>query len=30
LPAGLAAGKGPVRVMISGTEKDLEGSPLSV
>lgn len=29
LPAGLA-GKGPVRVMIVGTEKDLEGSPLSV
>jgi len=28
LPAGLAAGKTPVRVMIAGTEKDLEGSPL--
>jgi hypothetical protein len=30
LPAGLAAGKGPIRVIIAGTEKDLEGSPLSL
>lgn len=30
LPAGLTAGTAPVRVMIAGTEKDLEGSPLSV
>lgn len=30
LPAGLTAGTGPVRVMIAGTEKDLEGSPLSL
>jgi len=28
LPSGLATGKTPVRVMIAGTEKDLEGSPL--
>ena len=28
LPAGLSAGSGPVRVMIAGIEKDLEGSPL--
>jgi hypothetical protein len=30
LPAGLAVGKSPVRVMIAGTEKDLEGSPLTL
>lgn len=30
LPAGLAAGKSPIRVMIAGTEKDLEGSPLTL
>lgn len=30
LPAGLAAARGPVRVTIAGTEKDLEGSPLSL
>lgn len=29
LPPGLAAGKSRVRVTIAGTEKDLEGSPLS-
>ena len=30
LPAGLTAGMGSIRVMIAGTEKDLEGSPLSL
>lgn len=30
LPAGLAAGTGRVRVLIAGTEKDLEGSPLNL
>ena len=30
LPAGLAVGKSPIRVMIAGTEKDLEGSPLTL
>lgn len=30
LPAGLAAAGGPIRVMIAGTEKDLEGSPLAL
>ena len=30
LPAGLAAARSPVRVMIAGTEKDLEDSPLSL
>lgn len=29
LPAGLSVGKSPIRVMIAGTEKDLEGSPLT-
>lgn len=29
LPAGLAAGNSPIRVVIAGTEKDLEGSPIS-
>ncbi|MCW5737860.1 MAG: sulfotransferase family 2 domain-containing protein [Enhydrobacter sp.] len=28
LPAGRAAANGPVRVVVAGTEKDLEGSPL--
>lgn len=28
LPAGLRAGNGAIRVLIAGTEKDLEGSPL--
>jgi hypothetical protein len=30
LPADLALGKGPIRVVIAGTEKDLEGSPLTL
>lgn len=30
LPAGVQTGRGPVRVTIAGTEKDLEGSPLSL
>ncbi len=30
LPAGLTVGKSPIRVMIAGTEKDLEGSPLTL
>ncbi len=30
LPAGLAVGNSPIRVMIAGTDKDLEGSPLSL
>ena len=30
LPAGLKAGKSPIRVMIAGTEKDLDGSPLTL
>jgi len=30
LPEGLEVGKSPIRVMIAGTEKDLEGSPLTL
>ncbi|CAN5268285.1 hypothetical protein BH10PSE6_BH10PSE6_34730 [soil metagenome] len=30
LPTGLSAGQTPIRVVIAGTEKDLEGSPLVV
>ena len=30
LPADLALGKGPMRVVIAGSEKDLEGSPLTL
>jgi len=30
LPPGLTVGKSPIRVMIAGTEKDLEGSPLTL
>ncbi|MFO1080573.1 MAG: hypothetical protein U1E23_08110 [Reyranellaceae bacterium] len=29
LPAGLAAADGPLRVVLAGTDKDLEGSPLA-